>query len=812
VFLVLCLAVFSIAFWVSALAAETFMRSDAERQLGPAARIGFGFVLTLLYFNAAWQVVSITQAWMLALALMSLQAWSAFGFSAGALRAAAAGVWARYGRVFGAFLGGALVFFMPLEVVRNFGPFTEGGGDVSIYADTTKYLVDRELTAFGLPSRDLEDLAHNLHEVRLQGAGERPDMRDSPLLDPPFPEYGSFRILMTRTMSPFLYTPFAMYSFLADETNYHVYYGLQCFVYLALLAAIWSFFRRFGSRMGAIAVAVAALSHSLVSIFYNTYSAQGIAVLISALVLTALPHVRLLSWAALRTYGCALMVTWITYVHYLSVVVPMVCVAVIPGGAALARAAPAASSALSRVIARAPAIVAFVAAFATLAWAGALKSIEIAEILMRVALSPKPPPEILMYMGMPIDPFSFQWIAFMLGFASQQHFLPYMAEYPPYVQLLRVGGVAGLLAAALGAFAMARWATRGDKPWRAYLRDTGIYAMALLTIIVHLILVRTSLYTQAKGAQNVLVLTLVVLLLPLAVAVPQLPAGSRGRWLRTTMEALLVVFVAIMLLLRVQFGYRIALGLDRAAILESSYFEEAQRIRRSDANPLVLFEPRKSADLYTSNQPFYGVRMLPTRELVLQRSVTEIRHYLEQRIAMAVDFIAPDDLPHVWTLRAERTPRWPVLTHVRDKVPQMPYVYRWHAERLVDHKVPTLVLSGDTFERPYGGKRLGDIPQGEIAPFNFMRNGVVSLYLPGSAAHVEVELQPREGELALLEPAIANRVEAGEFGPDVRMSATNRVVRLSYEIAATGKPSLRTIVRHKGEFFVSVKVNGKYLE
>ena len=47
--------------------------------------------------------------------------------------------------LFGWYLLVANVFLIPLHIGKNYGPFTEGGGDVSVYADLSKYLTDHSL-------------------------------------------------------------------------------------------------------------------------------------------------------------------------------------------------------------------------------------------------------------------------------------------------------------------------------------------------------------------------------------------------------------------------------------------------------------------------------------------------------------------------------------------------------------------------------------------------------------------------------------------------------------------------------------------
>ena len=59
------------------------------------------------------------------------------------------------------------------------------------------------------------------------------------------------------------------------------------------------------------------------------------------------------------------------------------------------------------------------------------------------------------------------------------------------------------------------------------------------------------------------------------------------------------------------FAYQLAYQHERCGILESSFFSKVGDIKRKDNEAFVLFEPRKSADLYISIQPFFGMKMVP---------------------------------------------------------------------------------------------------------------------------------------------------------------------------------------------------------
>jgi hypothetical protein len=823
-FLVLALFVVCVVYWLSAFVAEIAMTSEAERSLPPPVRAGFGFLLTVVYISAAWQFMAIQQAWALGAALLlAYLLGKPEASSVASARAAGRRFLAEHARPFAAILAAALVFFEPLLLSRNFGPFTEGGGDISIYADTAKFLADRQLTEFGRPSAGLDDVGRNVEETLVEGGGLR-RVGNINLMNPPATEYPAYRILAFRTMSPFLYAPYAAYGFLSGMTNYHVYYGVQAFVYGCLLAGVWAFFRRFGLPIAIVSLLLAGGSHSVVSVFYNTYSAHAIALAILALLLPALPTVPFFSRAGLRTYGSALMIVWITYIHYLAILLPMLSVPVLWQIAGLVRrkggppraAAPPASHDSRRLLRGVPVAILLVLC-AALAWAGSFKSIEFAKGLLRSAYTTK-------YMGEPVAAFGDHWLSFLFGFMSQQHYHPFMMEIATLNTLIAIGVWAGIAALALGMVAMATVAAsprRPDLDARFYL---AIYLIAIVTAAIHFYMVRGTLYTQAKGAQNVLLCVYVVMLLPLALI--HRGAGE-GRWIRVLKYltgAALAVFCLTLLLPRGVNAVRLALGFDRASILEPSYFSEAKRIRELDANPLVLIEPRNSGDLYISDQPFFGARSVPTQHLILQavEQSTPEGAYEVNRVS-ALELLKPADLPHTWVLRWQRERRWAAIERVPFLNVRAPiYRYTWTAERLADRRDPALLISSGMYERNFSDRVLG----GPVSPFaqlaapeserkgmfSYVNNGMVVLYLPGGGAkaEVEVEMQPRPEEAYRdLATDVGGRMSRGEFGRDVRIEQTGRVVRLRYEFAAENQPSVHTVARSQNEYFVNVRVNGK---
>jgi hypothetical protein len=598
-------------------------------------------------------------------------------------------------------------------------------------------------------------------------------------------------------MSPFLYAPYGQFYFMAGETNYPVYYGIQALIYGLLVVSAWYAFAGFGTPSRLLFAALVGFSHSLVSIFYNTYSAQAISVLISLLLLCLIPYIRLFSWAALRTYAVPLAYLWISYIHFLSIAGPLALMAAAgkafrgPSPERAASAAPR-SPAWQRLTAVAVlAVVAFL--FGVLVISGYQKSAMLVRDLLESRLSS----EQNIYMGDRIPPFSLRWLTFAFGLVSQQHLQPFAAETPWVLHVIHFGVLLGVAALVLGAIAMLEWwSPRGRRVAgdRFYL---ALYVVMAAIIAGHLYLAQAYVYTQAKGAQNVLVLVFALLVLPLAVRLRALDQGGRPGALTMVLGIALVSFAGTLVIPRMVYGLRIARVQDRATILEPSYFSQARWLRTQDLDAFVLFEPRKSADLYVSNQSFSGARMVPTRHLALTRMNFETKPPVGERIDGSL-LIRPEDIPHLWTLSASSADGG--------------RTYEWKARRLVERKSPGLLLFADDYERDYG-ERARSPDAHDVGIFSYMRNGSAMVFLPaGEGGSVEVTLAPRDAaDHGRLADEVSKRVAKGEFGSAVRMHDDGTFVTLSYSLPKEDGPRLATVARFSGEYWLNVRLDGKDL-
>lgn len=799
-FLIAAFAVFTVAYAFSAVLGELVFTSPAERELPVPVRVALGFFFLVVYFAAAWQVMSIRQAWLLAAILLGvyIAALPRVGRAAGRAAGRLGSVAAAHARPFAAYLAAGAFFFFPLIAANTYGPFTEGGGDITIYADTTQYLVQHDLTARGQPSASRVDAVGNVkaalameldRHVLNALAEDRYVTADRTLINPPVTENPVYRHLVLESMSPFLYAPYGAFFFLAQDDNYHVYFAIQAFAYAILLLCAWSVPRKLGPRASWLCLALAVSSHAIVSVFYNMYSAHALSLAVCAIVLALLPTIRLFSRAGLRGYFVTAGYLWFGYPHYLSIVGPLVLVAAFNRSPAPAPAPVPAPDPRWRVLARRAVVAVVVALFILVMISGVQKSAPFVYDLLVGRMSA----EGNVFMGQRIPVLSFAWLAFVFGFISQQHLQPFAIEFPPVNFLVGIGIAIGIACLALGAAAAVRARAIAPRDERDTRFALLMYAAIVAVVAVHLFLAQSYVYTQAKGAQNVLVALYAAMVIPLGIALRLAPRDPLSKKLAAWLGMALAAFVVALLAPRALYGYKLARTQDRVTILDPSFFEEARRIRREDDRPFVLFEPYKNADVYLANEPFFGARMVPTRHLALTRMNFESRPPYGERVN-ASQLIAPADIPHLWTIAATKEANGRLV---------------WHAERVVAAREPTVHMFADVYERAFGERPRSDQP-GDKGMFSFLRNGAVMLYLPaGTRVAAEVIMEPREqsGFAALL-AEVRDRVAKGQFPPG-ELSQDGKRITLRYALASGDAPALLRLANYGGEYWTNVRVDGK---
>ena len=421
------------------------------------------------------------------------------------------------------------------------------------------------------------------------------------------------------------------------------------------------------------------------------------------------------------------------------------------------------------------------------------------------------------YMGDLITPFSNQWFSFFFGALSQQHFPPFVIQNPLVIRSLPWVIYSGFLVLFLGVVSWSIVAIRSVKleNGRKLFLFT-IYIAGLFSVAVHHFLVQQSLYVQAKGAQNVLVVLFVIMVLPFAVLCTVSNKNKGLKLLIGFFGLALIAFCVTLLISRTVHTFKLAYSLDRASILGSSYFSEANRIMQSDDDPFVWFEPRLNSDIYLCAQPFAGKRMVITQHLFLQTIYTKnkpgepFRGFEIERGLIASDYVTKKDLPHLWILSSNKSEQ-------KKSYFAGPYFeYKWEAKKVIDYKRPQLLFSGNNYEVDFAKYPRSGNPL-DVGFFSYLRNGSVMVYLPaGGPFLIEVKLQPRDRssktELNNILIDVKKRVSAGEFGTDVLVENDHQHITIKHQFPPDISPRLALLARYNGEFWFNAMWNGNEFE
>ena len=248
-FLIHTLLILIVVYTMAAVLAEVVFTSETERKLPTAVRIGFSYFLSLLYFYGAWVCMSIRQAWALGIILLIIYSYGKFGNIFKTFdKAQFKQLLNKHVKLLGVFLILANIFFLPLHWNQQYGPFTEAGGDITIYSDVAKRLDDFNLSAAGFEEGASlnKRIAHIKHMINTTYTDEYKALPQE-FTNPPNGEYnGTFMALSFRVQN-LIYNPFAQFHFLSGDTNYPAYFAVAAFLYACLIVSVYGFFRSFGS-------------------------------------------------------------------------------------------------------------------------------------------------------------------------------------------------------------------------------------------------------------------------------------------------------------------------------------------------------------------------------------------------------------------------------------------------------------------------------------------------------------------------------------------------------------------------------------
>ena len=494
-FLIHTSLIFVAIYTMSAVLAEVIFTSETERKLPTAVRIGFSYFLSLLYFNGAWVCMSIKQAWVLGIILLIIYSYGKFGNIFKTFdRTQFKQLLNKHIKFLGLFLILANIFFLPLHWNQQYGPFTEGGGDITAYSDVAKRLDDFNLSAAGFEEgaslkKRIEHIKHMINQTYTDDYKALPQE----FTNPPDAEYQTTVIAFNfGGIHSSVYAPFAQFHFLSGDTNYPAYFAVSAFLYACLIACVFGFFRSFGWFPAIMAVLLFTGSHSYVSSIYNHYLIQAMSVLILILFIGAVRHIRLFSVTGLKTYIASMSICWIAnYNHFIPILLPLMTVASLHWFYPKFITPAQKEDKLKRNWLRKTCIYfgcASLTVFALITHITALKNaLTFFNGIISYLQNPLPSP---IHHGVSLPIFSEQWWAQVFGFLSIQHFYPFVLENIIVKLITPLGLVFGFMMLASGMALVILSKLKSEPIFSAESNKTdwhliGIYIALLLTCLLY---------------------------------------------------------------------------------------------------------------------------------------------------------------------------------------------------------------------------------------------------------------------------------------------------------------------------------------
>ncbi len=820
-FLIHTLLIFVAIYIVSALLAETIFTSKIEQMLPAGVRVGLGYFLSLFYFVSAWLFLSMRQVWTFGLLLLGfyvygkvfkgslIPEWNGFK-----------NLLKKHLKILGILLLYANLFFIPLHIAGHYGPFSERGGDITVYSDVAKRLTDFNLNAVGLKeSASLKERLQRIKELSNQDYSDWYKAQGSDFLNPPNANYQTNKSAFNLQYNPIQYTPCAQFAFLEGETNHPVFFALLAFLYSLILVSAWGFFSPYGRIPAIISVLIIGGSNGFVSGFYNLYLLQAMSITILALTLAAVPFIRLFSMAGLKVYGFGSLFILMGYPHFMPIILPLLVVASInlfykeSGNPKISKTGNK-NSLISNSLHYSPLIM-FFSLCALEIYVGYKRALYFITGQFTSFLSNAQN----QYAGKNVVVFSDQWSTFVFGFASQQHFFPLMDEHDDMKLLFMLGTRLGylLFATSVLLFFSCKFIDSNKQKNKVMWHQVVIYAALITTICIYSMMSQTTLYTQAKGAQYLLLCLYFVMLLPLATLYKILgPIKLRNPFKNNENSkkivfatnffvCLLFVFSAFLWVPRAIYAYRIGHHKDKSTIIEPSFFSEARRIKAEDKNAFVLFEPRTSADVYFPNQSFAGYKMIPTRHLILSQFFPGDKpgtgHVVQK---LPSDFVRPDDIPHLW-----------YLTAVKKKDDQ----YIWKAKRIFRNKSPYIYFTGHNYQRNFMSRPRVNLTtlqsdNKDWGMFTRIRNGSAMIYLPpGGPYNLEIQLLNLHDnclkEFKGVSKENNKKAETREFPSITNMNTQSYTITSFSHFEVSPSPRISLVSKCNQDYWFNARLNGK---
>ncbi len=688
------------------------------------------------------------------------------------------------------------IFILPMHISKHYTAFTEKGGDITIYSDISKFLVEHKEPAFGLQDgiADFTNLVTDpLHAV----SDNLIDHRDVELLDPPSAEYASYRVIATKWYTSSQIVLNAEWFFLSKDVAL-IFYVVLAFIYASLLAVFFAYTLDMGIITVILNTAFLILSPSLISVFYNLYllhvfSLLCIIVSFSLILKGEIKNVNIHSDILVvflflfSSYYQALPIIGIPYFVFIIYNYKEI---------------PFLKFKFDQPISKLQKLVFVLISIVILSWVfmdlmgTSLKKI-FATIIPFFYPTRLSVDYAEVYLGKAIPILSEKWFSFFSGLMSQDHFPPF---FPKIEFLDTVSNVNFYSFSCFIILSIVNFVRSILK--RTISKKLVVFNLSILfTIILYTMIAKGYLYMQSKAAQyNLIPVYFALLLLN-----QQLIKSSLNTfWDKFFKFAVLILFsiqIVVFSIPRYLFLISVSNSSNLSCVMEESFYEQTKNI---STDSLTLIELEKPGCIYFITQPFFGKKMIPTKHL----SLSKVNVFLENGVYDYTNLVRDlnaSDFVEVDNSNQKIVYLYPEKIIKKDiKYLGLKTEVVWGKKIMGEMKSPELVLTADLFEKNYGTTAI----EGKTKRVHYSRNGAGLLFFPESKKDqvviIEYKNAREETQRTIKSEDLKFRAKS-KFIESIILTDNPKFVQVKFLLKENKSPFLLHLPKLDQEYLISVE-------
>ena len=684
------------------------------------------------------------------------------------------------------------VFILPMHIRGHYTGFTEKGGDITIYSDISKYLVEHKEPAFGLQD-GIDDL--KAYFGPSSPGDNYTDYRDVKRLDPPYAEYAAYRTIATKWYTASHFAVTAEWFFLSNNHTL-IFYAVLAFIYSSIICLFFVIVIDLGVSIAVLITFFLILSPSLISVFYNLYLLHVFSMLCIIFCFSIILNGKFRNINLHSDILVVFLFLSSSYFHVLPIVAIPYTVYIFShakdiklSNLRLNHSFVVLQKFILSIILLIILVWFFIDVIGTSLW----KFLSFFDVFFKGsgALDEA-------YMGKAVPIFSEKSFSFFSGLMTQDHYPPFFPniDFLNIISKINFYSFSLLLLLSIVNFT------------RSIIKKMGLIKMMLFifaimfSIFFYAYSAKGYLYTQSKAAQyNLLSVYLILILLN-----RQLIKSS----FRAYVDKVLVFFLSFLFLLqlvvfaipRYFFLLSVSNSFNLSCVIEKSFYEKAKKI---DKDSFVLIESEKPGCIYFITQPFFGGKMLPTKHLSLNARNIVLKNgvydYSNNIMGLnASDFIDIDQSPEKIVYLYPETIMKKEVKYLGIKSEVI-----WGKKNMNEIKSPELVLTADLFEKDYGTTTI----DGKTKRVHYSRsNGAGLLFFPNSKKDQVVTVEyknAREETKIKIKPENLKFKAKSKFIESMKIEDKTNYIQVKILLKENKTPFLLHLPKLDQEYLINVE-------